>query len=91
MYLSVLFLKKLYKRLLNTMGLRKPINIKKTESITSIKQIKTTRRTKIEPSRTVQANTLLLSDDSVQYLKNTENEKPVLITYQAVPGSVFNK
>jgi hypothetical protein len=56
------------------MGLRKPRNIKKSETITSIKQIKTKRRTK-----TIRKSTF------------PSSEKPVLITYQAIPVSVLNK
>jgi hypothetical protein len=60
------------------MGLRKPINTKTIESMTSIKQIKTKRRNKI----TIQENTFSSFD---------ETEKPVLITYQAIPISISNK
>ncbi len=58
------------------MGLRKPINTKKPASMASIKQIKIKRRTSITPA----------SDNFFN-----ETEKPVLITYQAIPISVFDK
>ncbi|CAF0810176.1 unnamed protein product [Rotaria sordida] len=83
--------RKLYKRLLNTMILRKPINIKQPKTITSIKQIKTKYKNKIQSSNIGQENVLLSSNDSIQYLTNNEYEKPILITYQAVPVSKFNK
>ncbi|CAF4667772.1 unnamed protein product [Rotaria sp. Silwood1] len=79
--------RKLYKRLLNTMGLRKPVNIKKSKSLTSIKQIKTKRSSKTKPPNIIQENVLLSSDNSIQFLTNNEHEKPILITYQAVPIS----
>jgi len=68
------------------MGLRKSINIKNTESMTSIKQIKTKRRTKMTPSTIIQENIFPSFDNSIH-----ETEKPVLITYQAIPISLFNK
>jgi hypothetical protein len=61
------------------MGLRKSGNLEKPQSTTSIKQIKRKRKIKTKPSSTPQENT----DDSLQYF----NEKPILITYQAVPIS----
>jgi len=68
------------------MGLRKPINTKKSASIMSIKQIKTKRRTKTTPATLNQGSIFSSSDDFIN-----ETEKPVLITYQAIPISVFNK
>jgi hypothetical protein len=73
------------------MGLRKSLNNKKTESVTSIKQIKTKRKTKIIPSSMYQQNTRRSFDNSVQRTRNNENEKPELIMYQAVPISIFNR
>ncbi|CAF1001681.1 unnamed protein product [Adineta steineri] len=62
----------LYKRLFNTMGLRKPINtIKQVESI---KKMKTKRMTK--------------NKKTIHYLPNNKNEQQsILINYQAVPIS----
>jgi hypothetical protein len=61
------------------MGLRKSGNLEKPQSTTSIKQIKRKRKIKTKPSSAPQENT----HDSLQYF----NEKPILITYQAVPIS----
>ena len=73
------------------MGLRKPLNNKKTESMTSIKQIKTKRKTKMMPSSMFQQNTLRSFDGPIQHMRNNENEKLELITYEAVPISIFNR
>ncbi|CAF4765758.1 unnamed protein product, partial [Rotaria socialis] len=56
--------RKLYKRLLNTMGLRKPVTIKQSEQI----PIKTKRRTKTKPAVNVPKKIVLSSDDSTQCL-----------------------
>ncbi|CAF1636009.1 unnamed protein product [Rotaria magnacalcarata] len=79
--------RKLYKRLLNTMGLRKPVAIKQSEQI----PIKIKRRTKTKPAVNVPKNIVLSSHDSTPCLTHDEFEKPVLINYQAVPISVLNK
>ncbi|CAF4199401.1 unnamed protein product, partial [Rotaria magnacalcarata] len=52
--------RKLYKRLLNTMGLRKPVAIKQSEQI----PIKIKRRTKTKPAVNVPKNIVLSSHDS---------------------------
>ena len=59
------------------MGLRKT-----TESMTSIKQIKRKRRTRIKSSTVFQENRFSLFNDSIHHLKT---QKPTLITYHAVP------
>ncbi|CAF3948406.1 unnamed protein product [Rotaria magnacalcarata] len=79
--------RKLYTRLLNTMGLRKPVAIKQSEQI----PIKIKRRTKTKPAANVPKNIVLSSHDSTPCLTHDEFEKPVLINYQAVPISVLNK
>ncbi|UJR26840.1 hypothetical protein I4U23_008152 [Adineta vaga] len=80
--------RKLYKRLLSTMGLRKPINIKKTESITSIKKIAMKRAKNTKRPTTIQYDSFQTSDeDSIEYSKNYQSEQPVLISYQAVTVS----
>ena len=82
----------MYKRALNTMKLRKPMNTKKAESIISTKtKRKTNRNIKTMSSTLAQENSCLSSNDSVQCLRNNENEKLMLISYQAVPISKFNR
>ncbi|CAF1641837.1 unnamed protein product, partial [Adineta ricciae] len=78
--------RKLYRRLLGTMSLRKPVNIKKVESVTSLKKIKTKRVRSTK--RSIPQTSV---ESSISHPKNTRNEQPVLINYQIVPISSLSR
>jgi hypothetical protein len=73
------------------MGLRKPISANKSESVTSMKKIKTKRVTRATRAAAITLDSVQTPDRSVRHSEIDQNERPALVTYEAVPIFVMNK